>query len=86
MRTFDEMVAAYFGVLVWSPVPSPSHQHPRAQSFWVTRESKKIRLSSFNKALGILAGTKTHRRVQKSRTMLSRQATVSLIGYRFCQR
>ena len=73
------MVAAYFGVLVWSSVLSPSRQHSQVQPFWVTRESKKIRLSSFNKALSTLAHTRTHWRVQNSRTKLSRQPTVSLL-------
>ena len=79
MCTFDEMVTAYFGVLVWSPVLSPSHQHPQAQPFCVTMESKKICRSSFNKALGTLVGTKTHWLIQNSRAMLSRQPTVSLL-------
>ena len=77
MRTFDEMVAAYFGVLVWSPVPSRSHQHLQAQPLCVMSELEKIRLYSFNKAFGTLSGTKTHWRVQNSRTMLSRQPTMS---------
>ena len=74
------MVAAYSGMFVWSPVPSPSHQHPQAQPHWVTRERKKIcPLSSFNNALSALVDTKTHWHVQNSHTMLSRQHNVSLL-------
>ena len=79
MRTFDEMVAAYSGVLVWSPVPSPSHQHPLVQPHWVTKELKKICLSSSNNVLSALVGTTTHWRVQNSHTTLTRQSTVSLL-------
>ena len=42
MCTFNEMVAAYSCVLVWSPVPSPSRQQPQAQPFLVMRQSKKF--------------------------------------------
>ena len=67
-RTFEEMVAAYSGVLVWSLFPSPSHQHPQAQSLRVMRE-QKILSPPLTKLLD----------VQNSHTMLSRQPTVSLL-------
>ena len=82
MCTFDEMVAAQLGVLVWRIILSPSRQHQQAQPLRVTRELKKIRFSSFNKALGTLVGTTTHWHVQNSHTMLSsmsRQPKVSLL-------
>ena len=79
MRTVDETLAGYSGVPVWSTVLSTtSRQHPPAQPLWVRRESKKIRLPFFNKAVGTLVGP-THLHVQNSRTSLTRQPTVNLL-------
>ena len=36
LRAVEEMVTAYSDALVWSPVLSPSHQHPQAQPLRVT--------------------------------------------------
>ena len=56
-----------------------SYPHPQAQPIRVTRELRKVPVSTFNKALGSLVGTKTHWHVKKSCAMLTRQPNVSVL-------
>ena len=76
MRTFDEIVAAYPSVFIWNPVQS---EVPTPLVASMHEGFQKKLVFSINKALLTLVDTTTDWHVQNSRTMLTRQPTVSLL-------